>query len=45
VLACLCVLLPYDYQLLVAATAILTSYIIPGHLIHTNPNLTWKKSN
>ena len=33
VLACICVLLPYDYQLLVAAAAILTSYIIPGHLI------------
>ncbi len=33
ILACVCVLLPYDYQLLVAATAILTSYIIPGHII------------
>ncbi|HEX8316156.1 MAG TPA: hypothetical protein VF609_14235 [Flavisolibacter sp.] len=33
VLACICVLLPYDYQLLVAAAAILTSYIIPGHII------------
>jgi len=33
VLACVCVLLPYDYQLLVAAAAILTSYIIPGHII------------
>jgi hypothetical protein len=32
-LACVCVLLPYDYQLLVAAAAILTSYIIPGHII------------
>ncbi|RYZ30021.1 MAG: hypothetical protein EOO10_04285 [Chitinophagaceae bacterium] len=32
-LACICVLLPYDYQLLVAAAAILTSYIIPGHII------------
>jgi hypothetical protein len=37
VLACICVLLPYDYQLLVAATAILTSYIIPGHIIQSNP--------
>lgn len=33
VLACICVLLPYDYQLLIAAAAILTSYIIPGHII------------
>lgn len=33
VLACICVLLPYDYQLLTAAAAILTSYIIPGHII------------
>ncbi|HEY0040508.1 MAG TPA: hypothetical protein VGB71_07590 [Flavisolibacter sp.] len=33
ILACICVLLPYDYQLLVAAAAILTSYIIPGHII------------
>ena len=33
ILACVCVLLPYDYQLLIAATAILTSYIIPGHII------------
>lgn len=34
-LACVCVLLPYDYQLLMAAAAILTSYIIPGHIIQT----------
>jgi hypothetical protein len=33
VLACICVFLPYDYQILTAATAILTSYIIPGHII------------
>ena len=33
VLACVCVLLPYDYQLLTAAAAILTSYIIPGHIL------------
>jgi hypothetical protein len=33
VLACICPLLPYDYQLLMAAAAILTSYIIPGHII------------
>jgi hypothetical protein len=32
-LACVCVFVPYDYQLLIAAAAILTSYIIPGHLI------------
>ncbi|MDQ6609832.1 MAG: hypothetical protein M3Y85_08430 [Bacteroidota bacterium] len=32
-LACVCPLLPYDYQLLVAAAAILTSYIIPGYII------------
>jgi hypothetical protein len=28
----------FDYQLLLAATAILTSYIIPGHLLGTNKN-------
>ena len=32
-LACVCVFLPYDYQLLIAAIAILTSYIIPGHIL------------
>ena len=37
VLACICVFLPYDYQLLTAAAAILTSYIIPGHIIQPNP--------
>ena len=36
VLACVCVLVPYDYQLLIAAAAILSSYIIPGHLISSN---------
>jgi hypothetical protein len=36
VLACICVLLSYDYQLLIAATAILTSYIIPGHILQSN---------
>jgi hypothetical protein len=35
VLACVCILLPYDYQLLTAAAAILTSYIIPGHIIQS----------
>lgn len=39
-LACACVLLPYDYQLLVAAAAILTSYIIPGHLIQSPKRTT-----
>lgn len=37
-LACVCVFLPYDYQLLIAAAAILTSYIIPGHIIQANAN-------
>lgn len=32
-LACACVFVVYDYQLLMAAIAILTSYIIPGHLL------------
>lgn len=34
VLAALCPLLPYDYQILLAALALLTSYIIPGHLLN-----------
>lgn len=33
VLACACIFFSYDYQLLFAAAAILTSYIIPGHLL------------
>lgn len=33
ILAIVCCLLPFDYQLLVAAVAILTSYIIPGYLL------------
>lgn len=32
-LAIICVKFPYDYQLLIGALAILTSYIIPGHLL------------
>lgn len=32
-LAIACVFVPFDYQLLMAAAAILTSYIIPGYLI------------
>ena len=33
VLAIVCVFLPMEYQLLMGALAILTSYIIPGHLL------------
>ena len=33
VLAIVSIYVPYDYQLLIAAGAILTSYIIPGHLL------------
>jgi hypothetical protein len=33
VLALVCPLVHFDYQLLLAAAAILTSYIIPGHLL------------
>jgi hypothetical protein len=33
VLAIACVYVAFDYQLLIAAAAILTSYIIPGHLL------------
>lgn len=33
VLACAAVFFPFDYQLLFAAAAILTSYIIPGHIL------------
>jgi hypothetical protein len=32
-LAIICIYVAYDYQLLLAAAAILTSYIIPGHLL------------
>jgi hypothetical protein len=35
ILACISVYLHYDYQMLLAATAILASYIIPGHLLAT----------
>jgi hypothetical protein len=35
-LACVAANLNFDYQLLCGAAAILTSYIIPGHLIATN---------
>ncbi|MDQ3682285.1 MAG: hypothetical protein M3352_04325 [Bacteroidota bacterium] len=33
IIACITVFVPYDYQLLLAALAILCSYIIPGYLI------------
>jgi hypothetical protein len=33
ILTVISVFLPFDYQLLVAAAAILSSYIIPGHLL------------
>lgn len=33
VLAAVCPWLPYDYQILLSALALLTSYIIPGHLL------------
>jgi hypothetical protein len=35
ILALACLFVPYDYQLLLAAVAILSSYIIPGHLLHS----------
>ena len=36
VLAVVAIYIPFDYQLLLAATAILTSYIIPGYLLRSN---------
>jgi hypothetical protein len=38
VLAIVCVYVDFDYQLLIAAAAILTSYIIPGHLLGIKKN-------
>jgi hypothetical protein len=38
VLACLAGYVHYDYQMLLAAIAILTSYIIPGHLLGLKRN-------
>jgi hypothetical protein len=38
ILACIAGFVHYDYQMLLAATAILTSYIIPGHLLATKKN-------
>lgn len=40
VLACAAVFFPFDYQLLFAAAAILTSYIIPGHLLRAKKEVT-----
>jgi hypothetical protein len=37
-LACVAGFVHYDYQMLLAAAAILTSYIIPGHLLATKKN-------
>jgi hypothetical protein len=34
-LACIAVFVPYDYTMLLAAAAILTSYIIPGYLLRS----------
>jgi len=36
ILAIVCIYIDFDYQLLVAAAAILTSYIIPGYLLRSN---------
>ena len=33
ILAIIAIFVPYDYQILIAALAVLTSYIIPGHLL------------
>ncbi len=38
VLACITVFVDYDYQLLIAAMAILCSYIIPGYLLGSEKN-------
>jgi len=37
-LACIAAVVPYDYTMLLAAAAILTSYIIPGHLLRSHKN-------
>lgn len=37
-LACAAPFFHFDYQLLIAAAAILSSYIIPGHLLTSNKN-------
>jgi hypothetical protein len=38
-LACACVFFDFDYQMLFGAAAILTSYIIPGHLIQKKKSI------
>ncbi len=38
VLACIAAFVPYDFAMLLAAAAILTSYIIPGHLLRSYKN-------
>lgn len=38
ILAVVCIYVEFDYQLLLAAAAILTSYIIPGHLLRSHNN-------
>ena len=38
ILACIAAFVHYDYQMLLAAIAILTSYIIPGHLLAAKKN-------
>lgn len=38
ILAVVCIYVEFDYQLLMAAAAILTSYIIPGHLLRSHNN-------
>jgi hypothetical protein len=38
ILACIAAYVHYDYQMLLAALAILTSYIIPGHLLGAKKN-------
>jgi hypothetical protein len=39
VLACIAAFVDYDYQMLLAAAAILTSYIIPGYLLNAKKNV------
>lgn len=41
VLACVCVFFSFDYQMLFAAAAILTSYIIPGYLIASRKEVNY----
>lgn len=43
-LAIVCIFVSFDYQLLVTATAILCSYIIPGYLLHPNQKRYGRKA-